>query len=56
MMKIFAFPALLATSTFAALLLALLDDGLFDHIAALALIVPLATLPWALQRARREDD
>ena len=56
MKQIFAVPAVIAASTFAALLLALLDEGLFDHIAAVALIVPLATLQWALILARRDDD
>lgn len=55
MKNIFALPAVLAALTFAALLLALLDEGLLDHVAAVALIVPLATLPWALMRARRND-
>ncbi|MGE3849936.1 MAG: hypothetical protein AB7I01_23835 [Gammaproteobacteria bacterium] len=56
MKKTFALPAVLAASSFAALLLALLDDGLFDYVAAAVLVLPLATLPWALIRARRGDD
>lgn len=55
MKQIFALPAAIAALTLAALLLALLDEGLVDHIAAVMLIVPLATLRWALSRARRDD-
>ncbi|MBX9607579.1 MAG: hypothetical protein K2Y51_15260 [Gammaproteobacteria bacterium] len=56
MKQIFALPAVIGASTLAALLLALLDEGLVDHIAAVTLIVPLATLHWALTRARRDED
>lgn len=55
-MRALALPALLAALTFAALLAALIREGALDRVAAIALAVPLATLPWALWRARRRRD
>ncbi|MBO9499561.1 MAG: hypothetical protein J7483_08915 [Novosphingobium sp.] len=43
-------PAALALATGAGLLLALLDDGIYDAIAALCLAAPLVPVGWALAR------
>ena len=46
-MRVFATPALLAALSFAGLIVALLDDGLFDALGWLGLGIPVASIPLA---------
>lgn len=52
-MRVFALPALLATLSFGGLIVALLDDGLFDALGWLGLGIPVASIPLAMLRARQ---
>jgi hypothetical protein len=52
--RIFGIPAVLGTLTAAGLLLALIEDGLWDLAGSLALAIPLAVVGWKITKARRD--
>jgi hypothetical protein len=49
---VFGVPAILGAITAFGLVLALIEDGMWDRAAPLALAVPLAVIAWKIARAR----
>ena len=53
--RIFGVPAALGALTAVGLLLALIQDGIWDFVAAIALATPVAVMAWKIGRARRDE-